>query len=83
MKESKMKIGIIGCGHVGGAMYELFKDAIVYDKYKGVGTKEEINACDVAFICVPTPIAEDGSCNTSIVEEVIEWCTCKCLILRY
>jgi len=27
-------------------------------------------------------MAEDGSCNTSIVEEVIEWCTCKCLILR-
>ena len=77
-----MKIGIIGCGHVGGAMHELFKDAIVYDKYKGIGSQEAINECEVAFICVPTPMAADGSCDTSIVEEVIEWCQCKCLILR-
>ena len=77
-----MKIGIIGCGHVGGAMHELFKDAIVYDKYKGIGSQEAINECEVAFICVPTPMAADGSCDTSIVEEVIEWCRCKCLILR-
>ena len=45
-----MKIGIIGCGHVGGAMHELFKDAIVYDKYKGIGTQEAINECEVAFV---------------------------------
>lgn len=77
-----MKIGIIGFGHVGGAMHELFKDAVVYDKYKGIGSQEAINECDVAFICVPTPMAADGSCDTSIVEEVIEWCQCKCLILR-
>lgn len=77
-----MKIGIIGYGHVGGAMCELFKHAIVYDKYKGIGTQESINECDIAFICVPTPMKEDGSCDTSIVEEVIQWCNCKCLILR-
>ena len=77
-----MKIGIIGCGHVGSAMNELFQDAIVYDKFKGIGTKEAINECDVAFVCVPAPRAEDGSCNILIVEEVIEWCICKCLILR-
>ena len=76
-----MKIGIIGFGHVGGAMKELFKDAIVYDKIKNIGTQEEINACDVAFICVPTPPNSDGSCNTSIVEEVISWCKAKVLIL--
>lgn len=77
-----MKIGIIGCGHVGSAMHTLFKDAVLYDKYKSLGTREEINACDVAFVCVPTPMAEDGSCDTSIVEEVISWCKCKCIILR-
>jgi UDPglucose 6-dehydrogenase len=60
----------------------LFSDAVVYDKYKNLGTQEDVNQCDVAFICVPTPMSEDGSCDTSIVEEVIQWCTCKCLILR-
>ena len=77
-----MKIGIIGCGHVGGAMHELFKDAIVYDKLKGIGSKQEINQCDLAFVCVPTPMSKDGSCDTSMVEEVISWCECKCLVLR-
>lgn len=77
-----MKIGIIGYGHVGTAMHELFKAAIVYDKYKNIGAREAINECDVVFICVPTPMREDGSCDTSIVEEVIQWCNCKCLILR-
>ena len=77
-----MKIGIVGYGHVGSAMHELFKDAIVYDKFKGIGSKEDINVCDVAFVCVPTPMAEDGSCDTSIVEDVICWCNCKCIILR-
>lgn len=77
-----MKIGIIGNGHVGGAMKELFKDAIVYDKFKNIGTQDEINECDIAFVCVPTPIAKDGSCDTSIVEEVLEWCICKCIVLR-
>ena len=77
-----MKIGIIGYGHVGTAMHHLFKDAIIYDKYKGIGTQEAINECEVAFVCVPTPMAPDGSCDTTIVEEVIEWCKCECLILR-
>lgn len=77
-----MKIGIIGCGHVGGAMNELFKDAVVYDKFKNIGSQEEINDCEVAFVCVPTPMSKDGSCDTSIVEEVLSWCNCKCIILR-
>lgn len=77
-----MKIGIIGCGHVGGAMNKLFKDAIVYDKFKNIGSQDGINKCDVAFVCVPTPMATDGSCDTSMVEEVISWCNCKCIILR-
>lgn len=77
-----MKIGIIGCGHVGGAMKELFKDAVVYDKFKNIGSMEEINSCNTAFVCVPTPQNKDGSCDVSIVEEVIKTCKCKLLILR-
>jgi len=32
---------------------------------------EAINECDLAIICVPTNMNEDGSCDTSIVEDVI------------
>lgn len=82
MEEEKMKIGIVGFGHVGGAMHELFKDAIIYDKFKRIGSKEEINTCDATFVCVPTPMMEDGSCDTTAVDEVLAWCESKVIILR-
>ena len=75
-------VGIVGYGHVGSAMGLLFKDAILYDKYSNLGTKDEINSCDVAFICVPTPMAEDGSCDTSCVDEVLEWIQAKVIVIR-
>ena len=77
-----MKIGIIGYGHVGTAMHNLFKDAVIYDEIKNIGSKDEINKCDLSFVCVPTPMNHDGSCDTSIVEEVISWCTCEVIVLR-
>ena len=82
MEEEKMKIGIVGFGHVGGAMHELFKDAIIYDKFKCIGSKEEINTCDATFVCVPTPMMEDGNCDTTAVDEVLAWCESKVIILR-
>ncbi|NBP01668.1 MAG: UDP-glucose/GDP-mannose dehydrogenase family protein [Proteobacteria bacterium] len=33
---------------------------------------EQFNQNNVYFVCVPTPSGDDGSCNTSIVESVIE-----------
>lgn len=77
-----MKIGIVGLGHVGGNMLKLFKNAVTYDKYRRIGSMDEINKCDAAFVCVPTPPNEDGSCDTSIVESVIKQCKCNIIILR-
>lgn len=77
-----MKIGIIGYGHVGMAMGQLFKTAIIYDKYKAIGSQEDINDCDVSFVCVPTPSFENGECDTSAVEEVISWCKSSLIIIR-
>ena len=75
------KVGIVGYGHVGGIMKQLFTDAIVYDEPKGIGTRKEINECDFAFVCVPTPKAEDGHCDTSIVEDVLSWLNPKKVII--
>lgn len=78
-----MKVGIIGYGHVGKAMHNLFKDALIYDKYLNKGSIEEINInCDVAFICVPTDENKDGSCDTSIVEEIIKSLKVRLIIIR-
>lgn len=76
------KIGIIGFGHVGTAMKQIFADAYVYDEPKFIGDREELNKCDVAFVCVPTPMAENGSCDTSIVEYVLEWVSTPYIVIR-
>lgn len=70
---SDYKVSIVGFGHVGGIMKQLFPDAYIYDEPKGIGTREEVNECDFAFICVPTPKAEDGHCDTTIVDDVLSW----------
>lgn len=69
----KYTVGIVGYGMVGGIMKELFPDAYIYDEPKGIGYREHINKCDYVFVCVPTPMAEDGHCDTSIIDSVFEW----------
>lgn len=77
-----MKIGIVGLGHVGSNLAKLFPKAVGYDEPKGVGTKEEINTCDVVFVCVPTPSASLGKCDTSIVENVLSWINSDLIVIR-
>lgn len=77
-----MKIGIVGLGHVGTAMNELFPNAVVYDKFKAIGNKEEMSGCECIFVCVPTPMNDDGSCNTSAVDEVLEWAEAEVIVIR-
>ena len=78
----KNKIAIVGYGHVGGIMKEFFTEAYVYDEPKGIGTREEVNDSEYAFICVPTPKAEDGHCDTTIVEDVLSWIESEYIIIR-
>lgn len=69
----KYSVGIVGYGMVGSLMHLLFRDAYIYDEPKGIGYREHINKCDYVFVCVPTPMAEDGHCDTSIIDDVFEW----------
>lgn len=70
-----MKIGIIGMGTVGSANYSGFNmlghDLVIHDT-KLDTTINEVLDTEIAFLCVPTPQADDGSCDTSIIESVIE-----------
>jgi len=67
-------IGIIGQGFVGNAVYQKFKnyyDILTYDldESKSNSTLNQISEkCETIFICLPTPMDEDGRCNVSIVE---------------
>ena len=72
-----MNIGIIGQGFVGNAIYQKFKNyynVLTYDLQVKLcnSTLEEINEnCNIIFVCLPTPMNIDGSCNVSIVENVL------------
>lgn len=78
-------IAIVGYGKVGRAYHKVFSDALIYDPYVDEGkntTKEQVNKCDVAVVAVFTPHNEDGSLDTSIVEEVIDWIECPLIIIK-
>lgn len=74
--EETKKIGIIGLGYVGGAIYasidwpELF---LVIDPAKGFNNtyQELAEQTDGVFVCVPSPQGDDGHCDTSILENVL------------
>jgi len=72
-----MRIGIVGQGFVGNAVYQKFKnyfDVYTYDiDSEKCNSDEELVMCsDVVFVCLPTPMNSDGSCNISLVEDTIE-----------
>ena len=69
-----MKLGIIGKGFVGSAVSNGFdkdcEQVIVDPKYTD-NTIVDVLDSKLVFVCVPTPVAEDGSCDTSIVKDVL------------
>lgn len=91
---AETQIGIIGDGVVGGAMREMFPEAIVYDEpklkeahpgnWEAVlrATRLAINSCDISFVAVPTPNLEDGSLDTSIIDDVMSWCETDVVVIR-
>jgi len=69
-----MKIGIIGNGFVGNAIYQNFKDKVltrVYDvrPEKSLNTQQQVLECDIVFVCLPTPMMDGGQCNLSFVND--------------
>lgn len=74
-----MKIGVVGNGFVGGATSLFATDFVrvfIYDKDlekcdPSHTTVASLADCDFVFVCVPTPMREDGSCHTQIVESCV------------
>jgi UDPglucose 6-dehydrogenase len=76
----KFKVGVIGNGFVGEAISFAFSsvsDLFVYDTdpSKSLDDLESVHNCDFVFICVPTPMFQDGSQDLSYVESVFEKAT--------
>ncbi len=66
------KTGVIGVGTVGGALAKSLVSPKLYDKYKKIGSPEEINQADVIFLCVPTPFDKQKGFDASCIREAIE-----------
>lgn len=71
------KIGIIGQGFVGNAVYQKFKNfyevfTFDIDKSKCNSTHEQVINCEYIFFCLPTPMNNDGSCNTDLIESELK-----------
>ena len=69
-----LQLGIIGKGFVGSAVANGFdKDCeqIIVDPKYTDNTLEDVLDCKLIFVCVPTPVADDGSCDTTIANEVL------------
>lgn len=82
-KHNVKKIGILGVGVVGGAVWDYFSqkqdiECVGYDKYAVQFSKDEqktsLLTCDVVFICLPTLYNETmKSYNYEIIEEYLKW----------
>lgn len=71
-------IGVVGQGFVGNAVYQKFKNyynVLTYDKFKtdhNSTLEEVVKGSNYIFVCLPTPMNTDGSCNTDIIESVLD-----------
>ena len=72
-----MNIGIIGQGFVGNAVFQKFKSFFKVYTYDVVSEicnssyNDLVKNCKIIFICIPTPMNKDGSCNVELVRNVL------------
>lgn len=73
-----MNIGFIGLGFVGKAILTAYENSpftrlICIDPAKGYYySYQDILSTDGVFVCVSSPQNDDGSCNTKILEDVLQ-----------
>jgi UDP-glucose 6-dehydrogenase len=71
-----MKVGILGLGVVGNAVFngflELGHEISYYDPIKKESKFGDVLDTEICFLCVPTPPNEKGFCDTTIVRQSIE-----------
>ena len=70
-------VGIVGNGFVGNAVYQNLRDKVKckvfdVDKKRCLSPLEEVIQQDFIFVCLPTPMRMDGSCDLSILDKFFE-----------
>ena len=74
---------IVGYGNIGQKLYEEYKALRPhrYDPYKNFFEKQDI-LYDIAFICVDTPMKDNGECDLTQVEAAIRETNASVIVLR-
>ena len=71
----KIKVGIVGCGFVGGALKawleENNKDAEVFVSDPPKGYNDDLSEIDIAFLQIHVPTEDDGTQNLELMKELI------------
>lgn len=73
-----MKIGIVGCGVIGGVMkkwlecYAQEHELLVYDPPKNYF--DDISQADIVFVSIHIPTEDDGTQNLETLKEIIKKC---------
>ena len=70
-------VGIVGNGFVGNAVYQNLRDKVLckvfdVDKNRALNPLEEVIHQDFIFVCLPTPMRMNGSCDLSILDNFFE-----------
>lgn len=80
------KVAIVGVGYVGKAYLKVFPDAVQFDEPQGIGTRDDVNKCDLAIISVPTPMQESSDefkkVDLSIIKEVVGWIETPLILIK-
>jgi UDP-glucose 6-dehydrogenase len=61
---------------------EKLADSVKTDGPARADARAEVNKCDVALVAVFTALKDDGTLDTSIVEEVVGWIECPLIIIK-
>ncbi len=87
--KKEMQIGVIGCGFVGATVADFLEEHLVNvwrvdpEYYPNTTVDDIREKCDAFIICVPTPEGKNGTCDDSIVKQVIkELYTRKPILLK-
>ena len=80
--DKKLKLGIIGHGFVGKATdwgFDRNIEKFIVDPLLETTISDLKNfSPEIVFICVPTPMSNDGSQDSSIIESVVNELSDKC-----
>ena len=75
MDEKKTKVGIVGCGFVGGALKswleENNKDVEVFVSDPPKGFNDDLSKVDVVFLQIHVPTEDDGTQDLTLMKELI------------